>query len=311
MAINTASIYPLLRPGVKAVIGNYDTYPDQWKKVFTTYTSDKKIEFEDEFKSLGMAQRKDEGAAIAQDTMTVRYQTSYLHTVYGLSFSITDEAMKDNLYKSQFPQHLIALRNSLRAAKAQVAANVFNLGNVTTTADGVPFFSAVHPLDNGEVNSNLSNVALSEVGIQNAIIAIQQFKQLSGILTQTMPKILVVGPANQFAASVITNSQYRTSVGTVNAGNNNYDNKYAGVNDINAIYHDSYLPGGYTVNNYITSPTFSAIVTDAERGLIHYEREKLEAWSWVDNATRDMWFAAKERYSFGVTNWRCAYALNV
>lgn len=305
MSINTASIYPLLRPGVKAVIGNYDTYPDQWKKVFKTYTSDKKIEFEDEFKSLGIAQVKNEGAAIAQDTMTVRYQTSYLHTTYGLSFSITDEAMKDNLYKSQFPQHLIALRNSLRAAKSQVAANVFNLGNVTLTSDGVPFFSNAHPLDNGGTNSNLSNVALSEVGIQNAIVAIQQFKQLSGILTQTMPNILVVGPSNQFAASVITNSQYRTSVNSLN------NNAYAGVNDINAIYHDSYLPSGYTVNNYITSPTFSAIVTDAERGLIHYERDKLEAWSWVDNATRDMWFAAKERYSFGVTNWRCAYAISM
>lgn len=305
MSINTASIYPLLRPGVKAVIGNYDTYPDQWKKVFKTYTSDKKIEFEDEFKSLGIAQVKNEGAAIAQDTMTVRYQTSYLHTTYGLSFSITDEAMKDNLYKSQFPQHLIALRNSLRAAKSQVAANVFNLGNVTLTSDGVPFFSNNHPLDNGGTNSNLSNVALSEVGIQNAIVAIQQFKQLSGILTQTMPQILLVGPANQFAASVLINSQYRTSVNSV--GNN----EFAGVNDINAIYNNSYLPGGYTVNNYITSPTFAAIITDAERGLIHYERDKLEAWSWVDNATRDMWFAAKERYSYGVTNYRCAYAISM
>jgi hypothetical protein len=311
MSINTASIYPLLRPGVKAVIGNYDTYPDQWKKVFKTYTSDKKIEFEDEFKSLGIAQVKNEGAAVAQDTMTVRYQTSYLHTTYGLSFSITDEAMKDNLYKSQFPQHLIALRNSLRAAKSQVAANVFNLGNVTLTSDGVPFFANNHPLDNGGTNSNLSNVALSEVGIQNAIVAIQQFKQLSGILTQTMPQTLVVGPANQFAASIILNSQYRTSVNTPNNAAGDGGVYYSGVSDINAIYNDSYLPGGYTVNNYITSPTFSAIVTDAERGLIHYERDKLEAWSWVDNATRDMWFAAKERYSFGVTNWRCAYAISM
>ena len=309
MAISTASIYPLLRPGVKAVIGNYDTYPDQWKAVFTTHTSDKKMEFEDEFKSLGMAQVKAEGASVAQDTMTVRYQTTYLHTTYGLSFSITEEAMRDNLYASQFPQHLIALRNSLRAAKSQAAANVFNLGATTQlTADGVPFFSANHPLDNGADVSNLSNVALSEVGIQNAIIGIQQFKQLSGILTNTMPKKLLVGPANQFAASIILGSQFRTSVGS---GGNGQGTNYAGVNDINAIYNDSYLPGGYVVNNYITSPTFSAIVTDAERGLIHYERDKLEPWNWVDNTTRDMWFAAKERYSFGVTNWRCAYCISV
>ena len=301
--INTASIYPLLRPGVKAVIGNYDTYPDQWKAVFTTYTSDKKIEFEDEFKSLGIAQLKPEGAAIAQDTMSVRYQTSYLHTTYGLSFSITDEAMRDNLYAKQFPQQLIALRNSLRAAKSTAAANIFNLGTISLVADGQPFFSANHPLDNGGVCSNLTNVALSEVGIQNAIIGIQAFKQLSGILTNVMPQKLLVGPSNQFAASVILGSQYRTSIGTAN------NNALAGVNDINAIYHDSYLPGGYTVNNYITSTTFSAITTDAERGLIHYERDKLEPWSWVDNATKDMWFAAKERYSFGVTNWRSAFLI--
>lgn len=306
MAINTASIYPLLRPGVKAVIGNYDTYPDQWKSVFTTHTSDKKMEFEAEFKSLGMAQVKAEGASVAQDSMSVRYQTTYLHTTYGLSFSITEEAMRDDLYKTEFPQHLVALRNSLRAAKSQAAANVFNLGATTQlTSDGVPFFSNRHPLDNGADVSNLSNVALSEVGIQNAIIGIQQFKQLSGILTNTMPKKLLVGPANQFAASIILGSQYRTSIGTV-GGNAN-----AGVNDINAIYNDSYLPGGYTVNNYITSPTFSAIITDAERGLIHYERDKLEPWNWMDNTTRDMWFAAKERYSFGVTNWRCAYCISV
>jgi hypothetical protein len=301
--INTASIYPLLRPGVKAVIGNYDTYPDQWKAVFTTYTSDKKIEFEDEFKSLGIAQLKPEGAAIAQDTMSVRYQTSYLHTTYGLSFSITDEAMRDNLYAKQFPQQLIALRNSLRAAKSTAAANIFNLGTISLVADGQPFFSVNHPLDNGGVCSNLTNVALSEVGIQNAIIGIQAFKQLSGILTNVMPQKLLVGPSNQFAASVILGSQYRTSIGTAN------NNALAGVNDINAIYHDSYLPGGYTVNNYITSTTFSAITTDAERGLIHYERDKLEPWSWVDNATKDMWFAAKERYSFGVTNWRSAFLI--
>ena len=309
MAINTASIYPLLRPGVKAVIGNYDTYPDQWKSVFTTHTSDKKMEFEDEFKSLGMAQVKAEGASVAQDSMSVRYQTTYLHTTYGLSFSVTEEAMRDNLYKTEFPQHLVALRNSLRAAKSQAAANVFNLGSTTQlTSDGVPFFSNLHPLDNGADVSNLSNVALSEVGIQNAIIGIQQFKQLSGILTNTMPKKLLVGPANQFAASIILGSQYRTSVGS---GGNGQGTSYSGVNDINAIYNDSYLPGGYTVNNYITSPTFSAIITDAERGLIHYERDKLEPWNWMDNTTRDMWFAAKERYSFGVTNWRCAYCISV
>ena len=304
MAISTASIYPLLRPGVKAVIGNYDTYPDQWKAVYTTYTSDKKMEFEDEFKSLGIAQIKAEGMSVAQDTMSVRYQTTYMHTTYGLSFSITEEAMKDNLYASQFPQHLIALRNSLRAAKSQVAANVFNFGTTTQlTADGVSFFNNAHPLDNGETCTNVAAVALSEVGLQTAIVGIQNFKQLSGILTNSMGQKLMVGSANQFAAEVLIGSTYKASVGTAD------NNAFAGVNDVNSIVSGGFLPKGYVVNNYLTNPNLAIVITDAERGLIHYERDKLEPWNWMDNTTRDMWFAAKERYSFGVTNWRCAFAL--
>lgn len=304
MTINRGAIYPLLRPGVEAVIGNYNAFGDLYKAVFETHTSNKAMEFEDEFKSLGYAPEKAEGTSIAQDSMDVMFQKTYRHKTYGISFGITSEAMEDNLYQGQFPQQLISLRNSLRAAKNQDAANVFNLGNSTQLSiDGVPLYSDAHPLANGEVQSNKSAVALSEVGIENAIIQINQFKMLSGIPANIMAEILIVPPANQFAASIITNSQYRTSVGTVD------NNAFAGVNDVNALYHDSYLPRGFTVNRFITSPTFSALGTNAERGFIHYERKKLTPYNWKDDTTGTMWFSANERYSFGASNWRCSYQI--
>lgn len=303
MAINTASIYNLLRPGLNAVIGLYNDYPDLWKELFETYNSDRAFEFEDEIKALGAATEKFEGMSIGQDSMAVRYQTMYKHKTYGTSFSITDEAMNDNLYKNLFPKQLTAMAQSLRATKNQIAANIFNLGNVTQTADGVSLFSVDHPIDGGTTSSNMTNVALSEVGIQNAIAKIGKFKQLSGIFSQVKPVKLVTGSANWAAASIILGSQFKTSIGTTD------NNAFAGVNDPNAIYTNSCFPKGYSINPFITSDTASYIITDAERGLIHYEREKIKNWSWMDNTTRSIWFAAQERYCFGVSNWRSVFQI--
>lgn len=308
-SISSASIFPLFRDGINAVIGNYPTYPDEWKQVFKTESSDKGYELEDEFKSLGMAQLKGEGKAIAQDNMAIRYQKTYVHDTYGTSFSITHESYKDNRYPKLFPQQLIALTNAVRTAKSQVAANVYNLGAVTNTSDGVPLFSTNHPIDDGTVCSNYINTALSETALQNGIITIKQFKQLSGIPTMIKPQTLLVGIGNEFAADVLLGSKYKAQV-----GNNIAPNAVGaaqGANDISAIYNMRSIPKGAIVDNFITSMTFAAIITNAERGFIHYEREKLDDWSWLDQTTRDRWFAACERFSFGVTNWRAVCALSL
>jgi hypothetical protein len=301
--INTQGIYNLLRPGLKAVIGLYETYPALWKELFETDYSDRAFEFEDEIKALGPATEKLEGMSIGQDSMAVKYQTMFKHKTYGTSFSITDEAMEDNQYKKLFPKQLTALSQSLQVTKDQVSANIFNLGTITPVADGAMLFSNLHPIDDGSDNSNMSNVALSEIGIQNAISQISRFKQLSGIPALVKPVKLVTSTDNWVAAGIILGSQFRTSVGSVN------NNTYAGVNDINMVNHNNCFPKGYTLNPFITSPTASYIITDAERGLIHYEREKIKQWSWVDNTTKSIWFAAKERYCFGVSNWRGVYQI--
>jgi hypothetical protein len=303
--INTASIFQLMRPLIDGFIGKYDQLPENWKQIFQTKPSEHAFEIIQEIRYLGFARRKEEGVPMAQDTMSTRNQKTVRHNTYGLSFPISREAIKDNLYKTQFPDRLAALGASLRATRTQEAMNVLNLGNtVITTTDGVTLFNTAHPLDNGITNSNYAGVALSEVGIQQGVKDIRGFKQLSGIPASVKPQLLVVGTANETAATILTNSQYRASVGTAN------NNALAGVNDINAIYHNSIFPKGYVVDSYLTNENFAAIITDV-KGLIHYEREKIQNMEWVDQHSHTNWFSAFERYSFDATDWRSVYGLMV
>ena len=303
--INTASIFQLMRPLIDGFIGKYDQLPENWKQIFQTKPSEHAFEIIQEIRYLGFARRKEEGVPMAQDTMSTRNQKTVRHNTYGLSFPISREAIKDNLYKTQFPDRLAALGASLRATRTQEAMNVLNLGNtIITTTDGVTLFNTAHPLDNGVTNSNYAGVALSEVGIQQGVKDIRGFKQLSGIPASVKPQLLVVGTANETAATILTNSQYRASVGTAN------NNALAGVNDINAIYHNSIFPKGYVVDSYLTNENFAAIITDV-KGLIHYEREKIQNMEWVDQHSHTNWFSAFERYSFDATDWRSVYGLMV
>lgn len=303
--INSASIFQLMRPLIDGFIGKYDSLPENWKQIFTTKPSEHGFEIAQEIRYLGFARKKEEGVPISQDSMSTRNQKVIRHATYGLSFPISREAIKDNIYKTVFPDRLRALGDSLRATRCQEAMNVLNLGNTTTmTIDGVTLFNTAHPLDNGVTNSNYAGVALSEVGIQQAVKDIRGYKQLSGIPAQVKPQLLVVGTANETAATILLNSHYRVSVGTAN------NNTLAGVNDVNAVYHNSTFPKGYIVDNYLTNENFAAIITDI-KGLIHYEREKIQNNEWVDQHSHTNWFSAFERYSFDATDWRSVYGLMV
>lgn len=303
--INSASIFQLMRPMIDIFIGQYDSLPENWKQIYTTKPSDHQYEIVQELRYLGFARKKDEGTPITQDTMSARNQKIIRHNTYGLSFPISREAIKDNIYKNVFPDKLRALGDSLRATRCQEAMNVLNLGTTTTiTTDGVTLFNTAHPLDNGVVNSNYAGVALSEAGIQQAVKDIRGFKQLSGIPASVKPQLLVVGTANETAATILLNSQYRASIGTAN------NNTLAGVNDVNAVYHNSVFPKGYVVDNYLTNENFAAIITDV-KGMIHYDREKIQHSEWVDQHSHTNWFSAFERYSFDATDWRSVYGLMV
>ena len=192
----------------------------------------------------------------------------------------------------QFPQQAVSLRNSLRVTKNILGANVLNnaFNAAYPIGDGQPVCSKNHPIDGG-VFSNTFNahVDFSEAGVEQAIIAIQKFPMQSGILAQTMAKKIIVPRDLQFAASRLLNSQFRIS--TAN-------------NDINAVYHNDYIPEGYRVNQYLTSQDAWFILTDAPDGLKHYQRTGVETDTYVDYQTDNVMAKATERYSFGVSNPR-------
>jgi hypothetical protein len=189
--INTGQIAQLLRPGLKAVFGQYPTYPEQWTEIFKTYQSDKYQEIEVEMKYLGAADIKPEGQPIATDSMGQRIVTNYIHKRVGLSFTITKEAVEDNLYQNQFPEQAKSLRNSLRITKNILGANILNNAFSTSypIGDGQPVCSTTHPIDGGTFSNAFGpstvNVDFSEAGVEQAIILIQKFPMQSGILSQT------------------------------------------------------------------------------------------------------------------------------
>jgi hypothetical protein len=294
MAINTNQIAELLRPGLAAVFGQLPTYPEQWKEIFKTYQSDKYQEIEVEMKYLGPADIKQEGSPYATDTMGQRIITNYVHKRVGLMFTITKEAIDDNLYQSQFPQQSVSLRNSLRVTKNILGANILNnaFNPAYPIGDGQPVCSAAHPIDGGTFSNLGVPAALSEAALEDAIIAIQKFPMQSGILAQTMARKLIVSRENQFAAKRILQSEY---------------NPENGNNSINPMYGNNYIPEGYRVNQYLTSPTAWFVLTDSPDGLKHYQRSPVETDVYVDFNTDNVMAKATERYSFGVSNCRGIY----
>lgn len=297
MAVNTAAIKSLLRPGLNAVFGEYPTYSGQWGEIFTRNKSDKQAEIDVETRMLGLASLKTEGASIAYDNgMGERYTTTYLNQTIGLGFIITKEAMEDNLYKADFPKQAQALRKALAQTKEIRGAAVLNngfTGGVNAIGDGQALFSTAHPIDNGTVANTFTVQAdLNEASLEQAAIGVQRFRDIAGILTNFKPTKLIVPPQLQFTAERLLKTELRTS--TAN-------------NDINAMYSLSTVPQGYRVNQYLTDPNGWFLMTDADNGFKYFERKAVENDMTTDFDTKSIKVSAIERYSFGVSNWRAAW----
>jgi phage major head subunit gpT-like protein len=295
MAINTTQIANLLRPGLSAVFGDYPLYPSQWSDIYSVYESDKAVEIEVEMKLLGLGQIRPEGGPTAVDTMGQRVITNYVHRYVALSFAITRQSLMDNLYKTKFPLMAKALKKSLAQTKEILAASVINNGNLAAfpIGDGQPLFSTAHPIDGG-VYANTPSVQadLNEASLESAIITIQQFKDQAGLIVQTRPEKMIVPPQGQFVAERLLASAFRTNTSN---------------NDVNAVYNLSAIPQGYRVNNYLTSPNFWMILTDAPDSFKHFVREPIATDVYTDFNTDNLLAKAVERYSFGISNARGAY----
>ena len=296
MAINTSAIQSLLRPGLAAVFGDYPQYPSQWSEIFERHSSDKAVEIEVEVKLLGLASIKAEGASVAYDNMGQRYITNYVHRYTAVGFIITRQAIMDNLYKTRFPLQAKALRNSMAQTKETLGAAVLNNGFDTNypIGDGQPVFSTAHPIDGGTVaNTFPVQSQLNETSLQDAIVAIQRFRDAANLRVMTKPTKLIVPAELQWTAERLLKSEYRTD--TAN-------------NDISAIYSMSAVPQGHRVNMFLTDTNAWYLMTDAPNGFKHYERERLETDVYTDFDTDNLKAKAVERYSFGVSNFRGAFA---
>jgi hypothetical protein len=297
MTINTNQIRNLLRPGLASVFGSYDDYPAMWSEAYTKHSSKMAFELEVEMKMLGIASLMAEGAPTPMDTMGQRVISKYVHRYVSIGFTITRQAQKDNLYQSRFPLMAKALRKSMLAAKETLGASLFLNGfnAAFPIGDGQPLFSTQHPIDGGVyANTPAVQADLNEASLESAIVAIQQFRDWAGILAKTNPTKLWVGPSLQFTAKRLLGSDFR-----VNTPNN----------DINAIVHGNYIPEGFRVNQYFnSSPNMWIVLTDAPDAFKMYQREEIETDVYTDFATSNLLCKAIERYSFGVSNPRGAYA---
>ena len=289
MAISRAQLLKELLPGLNALFGmEYSRYGEEHKEIYETETSERSFEEETKLSGFSAAPVKAEGQAIAYDNAQEAWTTRYNHETIALGFSITEEAIEDNLYDSLSARYTKALARAMAYTKQVKAAAVLNNGfsAAYVGGDNVPLFSTAHPLVNGETNSNRPAVAadLNETSLEAAVIQIAAWTDERGLLIAAKPRKLVIPPALMFVATRLLETELR--VGTNN-------------NDINALKNNGAIPGGYTVNHFLTDPNAWFLTTDVPNGMKHFVRMPLANSMDGDFDTGNVRYKARERYSFG------------
>jgi Mu-like prophage major head subunit gpT len=298
MAISRAQLLKELLPGLNALFGlEYAKYGEQHKEIYETETSDRSFEEETKLSGFSAAPVKNEGQAIAYDNAQEAWTARYNHETIAMGFSITEEAMEDNLYDSLSGRYTKALARAMAYTKQVKAAAILNnaFNSSYTYGDGVVLCSTSHPLVSGGVNSNRPTTAvdLNETSLENAVISIAAWTDERGLLIAAKPKKLVIPPALQFVATRLLKTEQR--VGTTD-------------NDINALKNNGSIPGGYTVNNYLTDTNAWFLLTDIPNGLKTFTRAALKTSMDADFDTGNQRYKARERYSFGVSDPLGIYA---
>jgi Mu-like prophage major head subunit gpT len=291
MAISRAQMLKELLPGLNALFGlEYEKYEDEHETIYETETSERSFEEEVKLSGFGAAPVKAEGAAISYDSAQESFTARYNHETIAMGFSITEEAMEDNLYDSLSARYTKALARGMAYTKQVKAANLLNNGFTTfNSGDGVTLFNANHPLVNGGVNANRPSVGadLNETSLENAIIEIAAFTDERGLLIAARPTRLIVPPALMFTAERLLETTQRVATAD---------------NDINAIRNMGSITGGYAVNHYLTDNNAFFLITDVPNGLKHFQRTAMETSMDGDFDTGNVRYKARERYSFGVSD---------
>jgi len=291
MAINRASIAKELLPGLNAVFGiEYGEVNEEHKPLYEVESSDRAFEEEVLFTGFGGAPVKGEGAAVVYDDASESYTARYTAETVALAFAVTEEAMEDNLYDTFAKLRAKGLARSMANTKQQKAADLYNNGFATNQGDGVPMFSAAHPVTGTGTVTNLTTAAaIAEATIEAAIIQIQKITDDRGILVGAAAESLHIPTDLLFTADVLLNTPGVTA---------------SADNDINAVRHLGVIPDGFYVNRRFTDANAWFIKTNVPNGTKMFNRTPLQTKMEPDFDTGNLRFKARERYSFGVSDWR-------
>ena len=296
MAISRAQLAKELEPGLKALFGlEYDRYENEHAEIFDEESSDRAFEEEVMLGGFGTAPVKSEGGAISFDDAQETYTARYTHETIALAFSITAEAIEDNLYDRLAARYTRALARSMSQTKQIKAAAILNNAFSTSSpiGDGAALCSSSHPTLSGNRSNQLAVAAdLNETSLEQMLIDIAGFTDERGLKIAVRGMKLIIPKELQFIAERLMVSNLR--VGTAD-------------NDVNALRSMGMLPEGYTVNDFLTDPDAFFIKTDAPRGFIHFERTPLSTGMEADFDTGNMRFKARERYSFGFSDSRAVF----
>jgi len=295
-AISRSNLLKELIPGLNALFGlTYERYGEEHKEIFEIESSDRSFEEEQKLAGFGAAPVKFEGQAMSYDTAQEVWSARYTHETIAYGFSLTEEAIEDNLYDSLSARYTKALARGMAYTKQVKGANILNNGfnGAYLGGDGVSLFgtnsagSVVnHPLAIGSTVSNRPATAadLNETSLESAVIQIAAWTDEKGLLIAAKPKKLIVPPSLMFVATRLLETELR--VGTAD-------------NDINALKSNGSIPEGYRVNHFLTDPNAWFLITDVPDGLKHFVRTPLQTSADGDFDTGNMRYRARERYSYG------------
>ena len=291
MAISRAQALKELLPGLNALFGlEYGKYENEHEAIYETESSERSFEEEVKLSGFGAAPVKNEGSAISYDNAQESFTARYNHETVAMGFSITEEAMEDNLYDSLSTRYTKALARAMAYTKQVKAAALLNTGFATfNSGDGVTLFNINHPTVSGATNGNRPAVAadLNETSLEQAVIDVAAYVDERGLLIAARPRKLIIPAGLMFVATRLLETTNR--VGTAD-------------NDINALNSNGSIPGGYTVNHYLTDADAWFMTTDIPNGMKHFERTAMNTSMDGDFDTGNVRYKARERYSFGVSD---------
>ena len=293
MAISRAQLLKELLPGLNALFGlEYKKYENEHEAIYETETSERSFEEELKLSGFGAATVKGEGTALRYDNAQEAWAARYNHETIAMGFSITEEAMEDNLYDSLSSRYTKALARSMAYTKQVKSAYPLNngfSGGAFVGGDGVTLFNTAHPLVSGGTNSNTQSTPadLNETSLEAAVIQIAAFKDERGLLIAARPRKLIVPPSLMFVATRLLETELRTATAD---------------NDINAIKTNGTIPEGYSVNHYLTDVDSYYLITDIPNGMKHFVRTPMSTSMDGDFDSGNVRYKARERYSFGVSD---------